>query len=172
MRVQFIRFLDNVANWASIVVCLVVLITVVDHYAISRSAERRNHRSVLGIGLLLPRLPGVGYDRANMSVLVFLSGKCIACTESQADYVQLLEAAERSEGRVRIIAVLRESVQSIEGFNARLPSIEIKDFAAYGVFGTPTVVVVDNKGIVRDFWIGRLTKNAKGNLFAIMNREE
>jgi len=42
-----------------------------------------------------------------------------------------------------------------------IANVHVDDFRRYGVYGTPTIILVDTQGKVRDFWIGKLTDQAK-----------
>lgn len=174
MRLHHSRALESVANLAAIIVCAVVVVSLPwQHLQHALRPNRPNLRnSVLEVGSRFPELPGYLYSD-KLTIAVFLNSRCTACKESRSDYEILRQAASDSNGRVQFVGVFSsaESPKSVAGFDSHLPSVRVKYFEAYKVSGTPTMVVIDGNGTLRDFWIGRLPPNARGRLLSLVRED-
>ena len=73
----------------------------------------------------------------------------------------------RSEGKVNMVAVSPVQKDAVPG----LPVEQSfrADFKSVGVRGTPTLVAVDSKGIVKKVWQGYLTQEREQEVLAYFN---
>jgi hypothetical protein len=118
-------------------------------------------------------LPGVEWSRANRTLLMVLSTQCHFCSESADFYRRLLP-----EARARNIPVVAAFAQSPEearqylgNLGLPLSSIAVTQTppAVLQVPGTPTVMVVDGKGLVIRAWAGKLPAQTEGEVFMEIN---
>lgn len=103
-------------------------------------------------------LPGVDWSKSDRTLLLALQKGCHFCTESAPFYRRLAPAA--SEKNIRVVAVLPQSQDESRQYLAELgvPVSEVAQatLSSLNVRGTPTLILVDNKGQVIDSWIGKL----------------
>jgi len=105
-------------------------------------------------------LPDINWSETNESVVLALSNQCHFCTESAPFYQRLTnELSQRKD--VRLIAVFPQEMVKGKEYLDKL-GVPIKDVRqatlnSIGVRGTPTLIIVDSNGKVRQAWIGRLS---------------
>jgi thiol-disulfide isomerase/thioredoxin len=104
-------------------------------------------------------LPNVDWARNKKSLVFFLKKDCPYCTSSAGLYRQLVDDATKRN--VKSIAVFpntpedaRKYLQYIE---LPIENVYTGPLGDYKISGTPTVLFVDDTGIVRSVWIGAQT---------------
>jgi peroxiredoxin len=101
-------------------------------------------------------VPNVDWERNKKTLVFFLKKDCVYCTSSAPLYRQLIEDA--SKRSVASLAILPNSADEarkyLQYLELPIENIQTGSLAAYKVTGTPTVVFVDNQGIVRSVWYG------------------
>ena len=104
-------------------------------------------------------LPGVDWAKNGRTLLLVLSRDCRYCTESAPFYRRLVSETEGREG-VRLVAVFPQGVeegrQYLEGLGVNVHEIMQAAPSSTGAVGTPTLVIVDGDGVVRNSWVGQL----------------
>ena len=114
-------------------------------------------------GQTFAQVPGVTYDSSSQTLLIAMSTRCHYCTESLPFYKQLATAQRTSGRATHIVAVFpdqeAEVRQYVQQNNLDLETVAGVDFGALKLFGTPTAILLDNNGKVRDFWIGKLLQD-------------
>jgi len=117
-----------------------------------------------------PKFPIVGakvsiadidWPKSNRNVLLVLSKGCIYCRESAEFYKKLIQQAHGKN--VQITAVLPQPKEEAEKYLSELgiSGVEIRQsqLDSLNVGGTPTIIVADDKGVISDVWIGKLSSN-------------
>jgi hypothetical protein len=104
-------------------------------------------------------LADVDWQKNGQTLLLVLSTTCHYCSESTAFYQQLIKA--RNSGS-RIIAALpqpvNESQDYLKGHGVSVDDVKQVDLDSIGVSGTPTLILVDDDGVVKGLWVGKLPK--------------
>jgi thioredoxin-related protein len=99
----------------------------------------------------------VNWAQNRATLVLALQKGCHFCTESAEFYKRLL--AER-EGRIRIIAVLPQEVSDASAYlsyiGVHVDRVIQSPLNAIDVRGTPTLMLVNKRGIVEKVWIGKL----------------
>lgn len=150
------KYLDRVTNIA------VLLAVVVFIFSVGRDQfGRRSTRSTTAndfIGKTI-RLPGVQFPQGHDSLLLAISTTCHFCQESLPFYKEL---ATRANGQVDVVAVLpqpqAEAEKFLEGASVHTTQVISAELNTLGVAATPTVLLVDSGGKVRNAWIGLLNE--------------
>ena len=74
------------------------------------------------------------------------------------------------EGSLRLIAVFPQEVRQGQTYLNQLGVAvdEVRQFqmGAIGVRGTPTLILVDNQGVVKESWIGKLPEAKEADVMA------
>lgn len=101
-------------------------------------------------------IPNVNWARNKKSLVFFLKKDCAYCTSSAPFYRQLIdEAAKRN---VKCLAVLPNTPDDahkyLQYLELPIQDVHTGSLAAYKISGTPTVLFVDDGGIVRSAWFG------------------
>jgi thiol-disulfide isomerase/thioredoxin len=105
-------------------------------------------------------VPGINWSDSEETVLLALSDKCHFCSESAPFYQRLAKEIKERKG-VRVIAVFPQDVSEgkkyLDGLNVPIPLVAQASLDSVGVRGTPTLVILDKTGVVKQSWVGRLT---------------
>ena len=101
-------------------------------------------------------IPNIDWARNKKTLVFFLKKDCSYCTSSAGLYRQLVEDATKRN--VKCVAVFpntpedaRKYLQYIE---LPIEDVHTGPLGDYKISGTPTVLFVDDGGIVRSVWIG------------------
>jgi hypothetical protein len=117
------------------------------------------------------QLPGADWQAAPFSVLLQLSSTCRFCNESMPFYKQLIAARDAQAGKAPIIVASADAVavmrQHLEDRQVLVDKVLYSRLDAFGT-GTPTVYVVDSKGVVRRVFVGKLDSPGEKELLSIV----
>jgi hypothetical protein len=148
------KYLDRVANIAVIVAVAIFLILVIRGEFPRRISPSTNRAAAL-VGKTIS-LPGVRFSTKNDTLLLGISESCHFCKESIPWYKQL---TGQVQGKVDVIAVLPQTQVEAENFirSEGLSGTKVvsANLGSIGVLATPTLLLVDSTGRVKDAWIGR-----------------
>jgi thioredoxin-related protein len=150
--------IELVANLAIIVVaCLLATVLVKDHLLSGRAGQPASNQSenqpVNGTHL---SALDIDWKQSRQTLVLAISNTCHFCTESAPFYKKLLQGKDGT----RVVAVLPQPIEDGRQYLKRLGvSVdEVKQVGLdqIGVRGTPTLLLVDNSGVLKDSWVGRL----------------
>lgn len=152
-------FVEMASEVAVIVLACVVVLSMIRQYSAGTTGTTVVRQGLMA-GSEIHDVPHISYDRAKRTVLLFLNSRCAACLQGVRDYVALRRLLEQGYFRVQVFGVFQgESQGQLEEYRKLgfpFPIRQVEDFSYYGISGTPTVVIVDPTGRIRDFWIGRV----------------
>lgn len=115
----------------------------------------------LKIGDPLP-ISGINWAKNKQTLLLLLRDDCHFCSDS-AGFYQKLAKEQGAKSRTKLVAVLPGSLDDSHQYLARLgvPIREVKqeNLNQLRVSGTPTLLMVNEKGVVTKSWVGRLPAN-------------
>jgi thiol-disulfide isomerase/thioredoxin len=114
-------------------------------------------------------VPGITWSDSEETVVLALSNKCHFCTESAPFYQKLSrELADRQN--VRMVAVFPQEVgegkKYLDGLNVPITQVAQATLDSLGVRGTPTLVIVDKSGTVKQSWVGRLNAERESEVLS------
>lgn len=152
---------ELLANVAIVVVALLLGGVLVKRYLLPGSAppaaERPDPRVPPGTQA---SVPGVDWAGNGRTLLLVLSRDCRYCTQSAPFYQRL---ARETAGRpgLRLVALLPQPVEEgrkyLEGLGVPLDDVRQAPPASAGARATPTVLLVDGRGVVEHSWVGMLS---------------
>jgi|HubBroStandDraft_1064217.scaffolds.fasta_scaffold366943_1 hypothetical protein len=152
------------------VCCLAGGLLIEQRFFPSQEAENVPSRDPVGREV---KLPGADWQAAPISVLLQLSSTCHFCNESMPFYKQLMAARQAQGGKVPVIvassdavAVMRKHLEDEQVIVDKVLHSRLESFAT----GTPTVYIVDSKGLVRRAFIGKLDPSGEKELLSIIER--
>lgn len=153
---------ELIANIAIIVVALLLGGVLIKRYLLTGSEAAPAARRVD------PRIPAgtkasltdVDWAKNGQTLLLVLSSDCRYCTESAPFYQRLThETAGRPD--IHLIALFPQEVEEGKKYldNLGIPINEIRQASpgSTGAGGTPTLILVDANGVVKNSWVGKLT---------------
>lgn len=114
-------------------------------------------------GQTFAQVPGVSYGSSPRTLLIAMSTRCHYCAESLPFYKQLVEAQRTSGRETHVVAVFPnqepEVRQYVQQNRLDLETVAGVDLGTLNIYGTPTAVLIDDSGKVRDFWLGKLPED-------------
>lgn len=140
------------ANVAIILAVLAIVVLFVRNYT-----RKPDFPPTIAAGAKLP-LKDANWQSSQKSLVLAVSTTCHFCEESAGFYRQLVSQCKQQH--VRVIAVLPQSVGESESYlkNEGVTVDEVRQvvFSDMQIGGTPTLLLVDGSGTVKDVWIGKL----------------
>jgi thiol-disulfide isomerase/thioredoxin len=104
-------------------------------------------------------VPGIAWSDSEETVVLALSDKCKYCTESAPFYKQLAAETAKRNG-VRVIAVFPQDPNAgkkyLDDLGVSVGDVKQATLDSIGVRATPTLVIVDKSGTVKQSWVGLL----------------
>jgi hypothetical protein len=150
---------ELLANIAIIIVALLLGGVLVKRYLLTSNdtAQVRDPRIPAGTKAALS---GVDWAKNNQTLLLVLSSDCRYCTESAPFYQRLTrETAGRTD--VQLVAVFPQEVAEgrkyLENLGVKVNDIRQAAPSSTGAGGTPTLILVDAQGVVKNSWVGKLS---------------
>lgn len=99
----------------------------------------------------------IDWKQDKQTLILAISSSCHFCSESGAFYKRLVEDRKGT----RLIAAFPQPVQEGQDYLKQLgvavDEVRNLDFSAIGVQGTPTLLLVDSAGVVKNSWVGKLS---------------
>lgn len=150
---------ELLANVAIIVVALLLGVVLVKRYLLPAGdggARAVDPRVPAGTRA---SLPDVDWAKNGRTLLLVLSKDCRYCTESAPFYQRLArETAGRSD--VHLIALFpheaAEGRKYLDGLGVPVGDVRQATPSGTGASATPTLILVDGRGVVKNSWVGKL----------------
>ena len=171
---KFARGIEIAANLSIILVALTGATVLVKNYLLRSPAPIAVERPTVATGRNtsngreLPNgpaqgtqlsVPGISWADSEETVVLALSDKCKYCTESAPFYKQLAAETAKRDG-VRVVAVFPQDTNAgkkyLDDLGVVVNEVKQATLDSIGVRGTPTLVIVDKSGVVKQSWVGLL----------------
>lgn len=155
--------IETAANIAIIVAALVFTIVAIKHYA-GGPGQRLQHISV---GQKFS-LQNINWQSSKKNVVLGLSTNCHFCSESSGFYRELVRQCK--EKSIRTIAVFPEQANAAEAYlkekGIQVDEVRQAALPEIGISGTPTLLIVGDKGVVQHVWVGKLPDETEKEVLA------
>ena len=160
--------LEVAANVAVVTVVVLAVTFAAKQYF--GAARRDAGPDRIKIGTTLTEFPQVDYGRYPKTLVLALNVNCHFCVSSIPFYQRLVQAQTENPSSFQAVAIfLNEEAELVKQFadEHKLPVVTVPsaDFAGLKIIGTPTLLLVDDKGKVLDAWFGQLPKEEERNVF-------
>lgn len=118
------------------------------------------------VGDHLPYIEGVAWGGRQSTLLLAVRKGCHFCEESMPFYRRLAALRDQHQVDAQLVAVFPDSEEEARGVlkDARLDNIGLASrvtLPQINVTGTPTLLLVDKRGVVSRAWIGKLTPDGE-----------
>jgi thioredoxin-related protein len=157
---------ELLSNIAIIIVALMLGVVLVKHYIIGSTGP--DDVKTISAGTKIS-LPDVKWDDSRQTLLIVLSQGCHFCSESVPFYQRLTEEV-KGRSDVRLLAVLPqppgEGQKYLDDLGVPIKDVKQAELSSIPVRGTPTLVLVDSKGVVTDAWIGKLPSDKEAEVIS------
>lgn len=101
-------------------------------------------------------VPNVNWGNSRNHLVFFLDKNCAYCTSSAPFYRQLLEEAAKRD--VQWLAILQnapdEAREYVRSLSLPIENVQSGTLASYKIPGVPTVMLLDEGGVVKGVWLG------------------
>lgn len=132
-----------------------------------QSADRISPTRTTPVGKTIP-LEGVNWKKKKQTVVLYLSTTCRYCNESVPFYQRLIK--EKSEQGFEIVAILSQNPEEAKSYlkthDLNLSQVFSSSLSSLGVTSTPTLLLVNQDGVVSDFWRGKLNPDKEAEVLA------
>jgi len=166
MMKNLAKQIEVVSNVAIIAVAVLLGVVLVKSYLFSGKPD--SYRGIAAGTKIEVR--DVDWAKSNHTVVLALQKGCHFCTESAPFYQRLVSQA--SQRGTRIIAILPNEIEAsreyLSALNVRISEIRQMPLNALKVGGTPTVILVDDKGVVVRSWVGKLPPNDEAEVLSML----
>jgi hypothetical protein len=114
---------------------------------------------------------GVDWKKNRRTLVLAISTTCHFCKDSVPFYQKL--GATGTD--VKMVAVLPQSVteaqQYLTGAGVHVDDVKQATLGALGVRGTPTILLVNDVGVVTDVWVGRLQPDQETQVLTALGKK-
>lgn len=162
------RRVELLANVAIIVVAVMLCTVLVGKFLLPTSAAGAPMKYAGVAAGDKVSIPNVDWAKSQKTLLLVLQKGCHFCTESAEFYRSI--ARVRAEKGVRVLAVLPQPVNEARDYLAKL-SVDVDEVRqgtldSVNVAGTPTLIFLDDNGVVRDVWVGKLSAEKESEVLS------
>jgi hypothetical protein len=162
--------LEKLTHILLIAVCCIAGFLLIES-RLSRNSPESGAAALVGQPI---RLPGVDWQATPMTVVLQISSNCHFCNESMPFYHKLVEARHRQGDRVGLIVASQDGIRLMQDHLAGQQLIVDKVLHArldsMGLTGTPTILLVDARGVVKRTFLGKLDSSGERQLLSIVER--
>jgi hypothetical protein len=167
--------IETTANIATIVAAVLLSAVVVRTYvfpnAIARSIAPVSTPEIIKGKNVDGRALGVDWKKNRRTLVLAISTTCHFCKDRVPFYQKL--AATGTD--VKMIAVLpqpvTESQQYLSGVGVHVDEVKQATLGALGIRGTPTLLLVNDAGVVTDVWVGRLQPDQETQVLTALGKK-
>lgn len=164
----FAKKLEITANFAIIIVATLLAVFLIRHYVLERDRVEPFAGNQPHAGTKL-NLGDVDWSKDQQTLVMALSTTCHFCSESSAFY----QKVARGRSNVRLLAVMPQTVNEAQKYLSDLgvtvDEIKQAQLNSIGVNGTPTLILVNNGGIVANTWVGKLTSAEESQVLSSLH---
>lgn len=167
-----IKKLEGLANIAVIVTAIVVCTVLAKKYLLPAKQANTSAAATAADPFAPPvprrsfqpgtkiSLPGINWSKSDRTLVMILSTTCHFCTESAPFYQKL---QQEKPNNVQLVAVLPQAVEESRAYIRKLglaiEEIVQSPLGAVGASGTPTLILINKDGSIRDSWAGKLPED-------------
>ncbi|MBX3290510.1 MAG: hypothetical protein KF855_14435 [Acidobacteria bacterium] len=134
--------------------------------ASSKQASARPRRES-SVGKPVP-LSGIDWKDNGRTLVLYLSTSCRFCNDSIPFYKKILNETPNTGIKYMAVFLQNEATGTkyLDSYNVKVDKVVSGALDGIGVSGTPTLLLVDENGMVTDAWIGRLDKEKENDVIA------
>lgn len=172
MKDSTMKKVELVTNITLITVALLVSIILVKKVFLGEQRPDSRRGPTAGTQI---SLPGVDWASHRKNILLVISTECSFCSGSAPFYQKLADEISRNKD-ARLIALLPQ--EEAEGRNylneLKVPVEEVLHLKpdSIAVSGFPTIILVNNQGIVEEAWVGQLPADQESEVLSRLRCED
>ncbi len=103
-------------------------------------------------------IPDVNWKQNGKTIMLAVKQDCSHCTTSAAFFRQIVDEASKNSIKVEVVSSdsKEDSKNYLAGLDISIQNVHQISLRKNGFVGTPTLVFVNQDGIVKDMWVGRI----------------
>lgn len=153
--------IELAANLGILLVSCLLAVVLVKGYFLSESSEEVTPAPTVSS-------LDIDWNQHVQTLILVLSRNCRFCTESAPFYRRL----SQSKGNTHLVALLPQSVEEGREYlvnqGVLVDEVKHSSLEKIGVSGTPTLVLVDTSGVVKNFWLGKLSPEQEAIVLSLL----
>jgi len=153
---NFYKRVELFANIAIILVAISLAVVLAKRFIFTNKQSPDSEQPNIGAKL---SVPDMDWSKSNKNLLLVLSDTCKYCTESAPFYQHLVQERTRRES-FRLTAIFPQAVSDgrkyLSGLGVSIDDVRQLSPGAIRIRGTPSLLLVNNAGVVTDEWVGKL----------------
>jgi len=165
--------IELLANIGIVVIAILLGVVSVKKYIIPIGVdEGNNNRGVAREADIIGKkisLPDMDWTKSSRNLVLFIQSACHFCTDSAPFYKQLVNK-QHNQSNLQIVAASSEPIQTskayLDSLGVSINEVRQVDLRSIGVAGTPTLLQVDNSGVITDVWLGQLDSKREAEVLA------
>jgi hypothetical protein len=166
---NLVRKIELLANVSIIIVAILLCSVLIKGYLLTDSPAptplSTTPESPVHIGAKVA-LPDMDWQKNGSTLLLALSTTCHFCTDSAPFYQRVV----KERGDTKIVALLPQTTDEgkayLKSLDVSVDDVKQVALETLGVRGTPTLILVDQDGKVKNVWIGILTNQRENELLS------
>lgn len=166
MEADVRKKIELLANIAIIVVACLLATVIVKNYLLTTFPDqtettinnngRPKEQESINISEQLSRVD-IKIPAQSQLLLLAISSDCHFCTESAGFYRRLAQKKDKTRLVALMPQPINESQEYLEKLGVCVDEIRQLPLSDIGVLGTPTLLLLDRSGVVKQKWIGKLS---------------
>lgn len=162
---------DIAINCVILLTCGVIVAAVLERRGTIGSPSRPPGIHQFRVDQTADSLPGVAYDAAPVTFVLYLKSTCPYCTHSMAFY-RRLSALAASRKAAQLVAISGESLDVLRNYlDANQLRTDASISSKLHLQPTPTLLLVDNKGSIKRIWDGQQDPAGEREILKYVNAQ-
>jgi thioredoxin-related protein len=145
------------SNILIIVVALLVGGILVQKYFLASSATNEPPRLQPTVGTKM-NVPDVNWSQQPKTLILALQTGCHFCNDSAPFYKRVIETVRNKN--IKLIAIfpteVEESAAHLKELGLNGMEVKRSSLSSLQVSGTPTLILINDKGEITNYWVGKL----------------
>jgi hypothetical protein len=171
-RLKVKSYLEAATNVSVLLVALLVLYVCWASYFTGQSQHVQSEG--IKTGKILARIPEHEYSSSPQTLVIALNPQCSFCNESLPFYNRLVKSHNSTDIAPHIIGVsqapLSEVKQYLQQNHLDIDVAAGVNLSSLNVTATPTMILVNSKGTILNFWVGKLSISGEQEVFKALER--
>jgi len=167
---RFSQRVELIANITIIVVAVLLAGVVAERYFFRAKASGRPRvvQPVIGSKVDVPEIRWAGHPK---TLILALQRGCRFCSESAPFYKRIAESVRGKN--VQLIAAFPTGVEESRAHlrELGLTGLEVRQLSLESLqtSGTPTLILTNDKGVITNYWLGKLTPDQESEVLEKLN---
>ena len=144
--------LEIATNVSILIVAILASAVLIKNYLLPQPQPDQPPQVAAGDKL---SIEGIDWQANGNTLLVALSPGCDSCSESAPFYRRLATELPSLHMTALLTQSVEEGRQYLRSLDVNISDVRQGSFRQLKIRGTPTLILVDQQGLVRNVWLGR-----------------